>query len=144
MSKKSHVRRCFNKQYGKRAQTLLKPTSHHLYHIDWSLPSKMSWKKSLLLRWKTLGLLVNPLAVDEKYPVVNRDNLTIPIQMELSRKQKTFSQFFAAFLKSYWNFERIAKKKNDLHSFCIFEVTDSKNVVWCMSIKSCFRGPFDK
>ena len=47
MSKKSRVRRCFNKQYGKRAQTLLKSPSHHLYHIHWSLTSKMSWKKSL-------------------------------------------------------------------------------------------------
>ena len=70
----------------------------------------MSWKKSLLLRWKTLGLLVNTLADDEKYPVLNRDNLTIPIQMELSQKQKTFSEFFAAFLKSYLNFERFEKK----------------------------------
>ena len=71
----------------------------------------MSWKKSLLLRWKTLGLLVNTLADDEKYPVLNRDNLTIPIQMELSQKQKTFWQFFAAFLKSYLNFEPFEKQK---------------------------------
>ena len=70
----------------------------------------MSSKKSLLLRWKTLGLLVNTLADDEKYPVLNRDNLTIPTQMELSQKQKTFSEFFAAFLKSYLNFERFEKK----------------------------------
>ena len=143
MSKKSRVRRCFNKQYGKRALTLLKSSTHHLYHIHWSSTSKMSWEKSLLLRWKTLGLLVNTLAANEKYPVLNRDNLTIPIQMQLSQKQKTFSEFFAAFLKSYWNFERF-EKKNDLHSFCIFKVTDSENLVWYMSIKSCFRGPCDK
>ena len=30
--------------------------------------------------------------------------------MELSQKQKTFSEFFAAFLKSYLNFERFEKK----------------------------------
>ena len=70
----------------------------------------MSSKKSLLLRWKTLGLLVNTLADDEKYPVLNRDNLTIPTQMELSQKQKTFSEVFAAFLKSYLNLERFEKK----------------------------------
>ena len=70
----------------------------------------MSREKSLLLRWKTLGLLVNTLADDEKYPVLNRDNLTIPIQMQLSQKQKTFSEFFAAFLKSYLNFERFETK----------------------------------
>ena len=50
-------------------------------------------------------MLVNTLAADGKYPVLNRDNLTIPIQMQLSQKQKTFSQFFAAFLKSTLNFK---------------------------------------
>ena len=49
--------------------------------------------------------LVNTLATDEKYPVLNRDNLTIPIQMQLSQKQKTFSLFFASFFKSTLNFE---------------------------------------
>ena len=71
----------------------------------------MSWKKSLLLRWKTLGLLVNTLADDEKYPVLNRDNLTIPIQMQLCLKQKDISQLFAAFLKSRLKFEYFEKQK---------------------------------
>ena len=109
MSKKSRVRRCFNKQYGKRAQTLLKSPSHHLYHIHWSLTSKMSWKKSLLLRWKTLGLLVNTLAANGKYPVLNRDNLTRP--MELSQKQKTFFGIFCYFFKVLLKFWTFWKKK---------------------------------
>ena len=88
----------------------------------------MSWKKCLLLISQILGLLVNTSAVDEKYPVLNRDNLTIPIQMQLSQKQKTFSQFFAAFLKSTLNFKHF-ESKDDPHRFCIFEVTDSENVV---------------
>ena len=92
------------------------------------MPSKLSWKNSLLLTCKILGLLVNTLATDEKYPVLNRDNLTIPIQMQLSQKQKTFSQFFAAFLKSTLNFEHF-EKKDDPHRFCISEITDSENVV---------------
>ena len=33
MSKISRVRRFFDKQYGKRVQTLLRSQSHHLYHI---------------------------------------------------------------------------------------------------------------
>ena len=88
----------------------------------------MSWKISLLLTCKIFELLVNTLATDEKYPVLNRDNLTIPIQMQLSQKQKTFSEFFAAFLKSRVNFEYF-EKTDDPHRFCIFEVTDSENVV---------------
>ena len=128
MSKKSRFRGCFDKQYGKRAQALLKSASQHLYHIHRSLPRKLSWKKSLLLTCQILGLLVNTLAADEKYPVLNRENLTIPIQMQLSQKQKTFSQFFAAFLKSTLNFEHF-EKKDDPHRFCISEITDSENVV---------------
>ena len=60
---------------------------------------------SLSLTWQLLGLLVNTLADDEKYPLLNRDNLAIPIQMQLSQKQKTFCEFFAAFLKFRLNFK---------------------------------------
>ena len=49
--------------------------------------------------------------------------------MELSQKQKTFSEFFAAFLKSRLNFEYFETKKYDPHSFYISEITDSENVV---------------
>ena len=128
MSKKSCFRGPFKKQHGKLAQLLFKSASQHLYHFQWSLTSQLGWKKSLLLTWKILGLLVNTLAADEKYPVLNRDNLTIPIQMQLSQKQKTFSEFFAAFLKFRVNFEYF-EKTDDPHRFFIFEVTDSENVV---------------
>ena len=74
-----------------------------------------------------MGLLVNTLATGEKYPVLNEDNLTIPIQMELSQKSKTFSPFFTAFSKSTLNFEHF-EKKDDPHSFCISEITDSENL----------------
>ena len=76
-------------QHGKRAQALSKLSSQHLYYIHWPLPSQWSSKKSLLLRWKILILLVNTLAAVEKYPVLYRDNLTLPIQMELSQKLKS-------------------------------------------------------
>ena len=114
MFKKSYFRGPFDKQHGKRAQALLKSASQHHYHIHRSLLNKLSWKKSLLLTCKILGLLVNTLAADEKYLVLHRDNLTIPIQMQLSHKQKSqklsqkqkkFSQFFAAILKSRLNFK---------------------------------------
>ena len=75
-----------------------------------------------------MGLLVNTLAIDEKYPRLNRDNLTLPIQIQLSEKQKTFSQLFATLLKSRFNFDHF-EKKDDPHSFCISEITDSENVV---------------
>ena len=43
--------------------------------------------------------------------------------MQLSRKEKTCSYFFSAFLKAIWNFEYF-EKKDDSHSPYIFEITD--------------------
>ena len=43
--------------------------------------------------------------------------------MQLSRKQKTLSDFFSAFLKSNLNFEHFLKKE-DPNSWCISEITD--------------------
>ena len=48
--------------------------------------------------------------------------------MQLSLKQKTFYQFFAAFSKSIWNFEQFGKK-DDPYAFCISEITDCEKVV---------------
>ena len=67
------------------------------------------------------------LATDDKFPVLNRDNLTIPSQMQLSQKQKHFSQYFSPFLKSRWDFQYL-EKKDDPHRFCISENTDCENV----------------
>ena len=128
MSKKSCFRGCFVKQDGKRPQKLLKSASQHLHTIQWSLTKDFCSKKSLLLKCQILRLLVNTLATDEKYPVLNRDNLTIPIQMQLSRKQKTFSQFLAEFLKSRWKCGHFLKKI-DPDRFCISDNTDSQNMV---------------
>ena len=88
----------------------------------------MSWKKSLLLTCQILGLLVDTLAAEEKYPVLNRDNLTILIQKQLSEKAKSFSQCFAEVLKSRINFKYL-EEKDDPQRFFIFEITDSENVV---------------
>ena len=128
MSKKSRFRGCFHNQYGKRAQTLLKSASQYRHHIHRSLPRKSSWKKSLLLTCQILRLLVNILATNEKSPVLYRDNLTIPILMQLSEKTKSSSACFRAFLKSRLNFEHFENEDHP-HKFCIFEVTESENVL---------------
>ena len=58
----------------------------------------------MLVLCKFLRLLVNTLTDDEKYSLLYRENLTQPIQILLSQKRKTFSQFFCAFLKATLNF----------------------------------------
>ena len=52
----------------------------------------------------------------------------IVIQMQLCQKQKTFSEFFVAFLKSGINFQYF-ENKYDPHRFSISEITESENVV---------------
>ena len=75
-----------------------------------------------------LGLLVNTLDADHKYPVLNTDNLTIPIQIQLSQKQNTFSQLLTRIMKSRLNFKYF-QKKDDSHRFCISDIMDLENVV---------------
>ena len=47
------------------------------------------------------------------------------IPMQLSQKQKIFSDFFAAFAKSSLNFEYFLKK-DDPHCWCDSELTDQE------------------
>ena len=122
-SKKSRFRGSFGKQHGKRAKTLLKLPWQHLYHIYWLMWMQLSCRKSLLVTRNISRLFPNTLIADGKYSLVNRDNLTQSTQMRLSRKQKTFSEFFSAFLKSSLNFKHFLKKDKP-HSWWISEITD--------------------
>ena len=47
-----------------------------------------------------LGVFVDTLSADAKYPVENYKNLLPPIQMQLFKKRKTFSQFLVPFQES--------------------------------------------
>ena len=69
----------------------------------------------MLVLCEMLRLFVNTLTADDKCSLLNRDNLTQPIQIQLSQKQKTLSHFFFVFLKSALNFENF-QKEDDPHS----------------------------
>ena len=79
----------------------------------------------MLVLFKFLRLLVKTLTDDEKYSLLYRENLTQPIQILLSNKRKTFSEFFSAFSKSTLNFEHF-QKKDDPHSRCSSQITVSE------------------
>ena len=55
---------------------------------------QLSLETSLLVIWKILRLFVNTFTTKDKNSLLNRDNLTQPGQMQVSQKQKTFSQYF--------------------------------------------------
>ena len=125
ISKKFRFKGSFGKQHGKLSQTLLKFEQQHIYHIYWSLWRQLTCKRSLLVIRKILNLFPNTLSANGKYFPLNGENLTQPIQMQLSQKPKTFPQFVAAFLKTSLNFEHF-QRKNDSHSWAISEITDYK------------------
>ena len=58
---------------------------------------------------------VNTLSADNKYSLRYSETLRQPIRMILSKKQNTFFQYFAKFLKVTSNFEHF-ERKNDPHS----------------------------
>ena len=120
MSKKWHLRGPFQKQHGKRVQTLLKSERQHLSQNYWSLSGELSCRKSLYVIWKILSLLVNTVTADDKYSVLYRDNSTQPIQMHLCQKQNIFSEFFSQRVKSSLTFEHFWKK-DDPKSWCLSE-----------------------
>ena len=70
-------------------------------------------------------MFVNTLTADDKYSLLNRDNLTQPIRTQLSQKQKGCAQSFLAFSKSTLNFEHF-EKNDDNHSGFISEITHSE------------------
>ena len=122
MSKKSRFRRSLEKQHGKRK---LKFERQHLYHIYWSMWRQLTYKRSLLVICNILRLFSNTSSVDGRYSLLNTDDLTRPIQMRVSQRQRAFSRFFPAFLKSSLNFEHF-ENKDEPHSWCISQITDSK------------------
>ena len=80
LSKKHSFRTSFDSQHVKGSQTLVKSGWEDLYHIFSSLWEEIIWKLSLLLKFENLGVLVNTLTADDKYPVWYCENSLFPIQ----------------------------------------------------------------
>ena len=65
---------------------------------------------SSLVLCEILGVFVNTLNSDGKYPVEDFQNFQLPIQTQLCEKGETFSQFCFPFRQSTSNFKHFAKK----------------------------------
>ena len=102
---------------------------------------KLSWKRSALVRSKILGLFVNTLTAEYSYSRRNIQTLTQQIQTTLSLKQKTFSAFFIAFLKSTWNGEHF-QKKGESSSLSISQIIDSKRGGYLSPWKALLQNSF--
>ena len=122
---KTYLRTAFGNQPVNGYQTLLKSARHYYYPIFPWIWDKLSWKRSALVRSKILGLFVNTLTAEYTYSRRNMQTFTQQVQMLLSLKEKTFSGFFIAFLKSTWNGEHF-QRKGESSSLSISEIIDSK------------------
>ena len=65
------------------------------------------------------------MTTEDRYSLLNRENLTQPIQLQLSLKQKIFSQFLSAFSKFRLSSEYF-QKEDDPECKCISEITNSE------------------
>ena len=70
-------------------------------------------------------MFVNTLTTDDKYSRRNMLNFTQQLEAPLSQKQKTFSQFFFAFLKCALNLEHLGKK-DEYPSLVISRIINSE------------------
>ena len=65
------------------------------------------------------------MTADDKHYLLKRDNLTLPIQMELSQKQNLFSQFIFCIFKINIKFYTFSKKDGP-NSASISEIHSSE------------------
>ena len=115
----------FYRQHVKRSKTLVKCPWEYFYKTRLLLWSKLTWETSLLLIFELSRVFIETLTADHRYSLCYIWNLQVLHQMQLSKKLKTFPQFFFPFLKSSSNFEHF-EKKDDIHSQCISEIIDSQ------------------
>ena len=90
---------------------------------------QFSWKKFLLVICKILRVFVNTLTADDKYSVLNRDNLLQDVQMQLSQKRKTFSPSFFLHFRNLDSISNIFEKKMTLIADVFLNLRTAKNVV---------------
>ena len=74
-------------------------------------------------------LFLNIFTIDDKHYVLNRDNLTERIEMQLSKKQQTFSGISFVFLNALLNFKHLPKKKMTLRVDVFLEISAKKDIV---------------
>ena len=75
--------------------------------------------------YEILRLFVNALTADDKYSGSNMQNLPQQFQTPLSRKKKTISGFFFAFLKCAWKLEHF-QTKDEYPRLIISEIIEAE------------------
>ena len=111
LSKKGRFTKRFDNQHVKVSKILAKSPSQQFYRVFSSFWRKLVWKMSPLVLVEILGVFVDILTADCKYPVQYCENLQLLIQMQLSEKPKTFCELFVPFMESTSNFKHFEQKR---------------------------------
>ena len=92
------------------SQTLPKSPWEPFYYVFSSWSEKLIWKLSPLVVGEILRVFVNRLTAIDKNPANDCQNLPLPIQSQLSEKQKTFL-IFCSISRIYIKFSTFWKKR---------------------------------
>ena len=108
-----------------------------------SLLGKQIWKMSLLVIYEIMRLFVTILTADNKHPLWNCENLSLPIQIQLSKKRKTFLHF-SSISGICIKFQTFPKKKMIVIANVFPKLQTVKGLVRPLSKKPFFRTNLDR
>ena len=75
-----------------------------------SFRGKLIWKTSPVVFGEIVGVFLNTLTSDGKYPVQGCENFQLAFHTQLSEKRKPFADVFVPFLDSTSNVEHFERK----------------------------------
>ena len=93
LSRKLRFKTSFDSQRVNGYETIVKAAWQNSYQFFLSLWREMTWNISPLLKLEILGVFVNTLTADDRYPKRDCENLQLSIQMQISLKKSFFWNF---------------------------------------------------
>ena len=87
-------------------------------------------------------MFFNTLSADGKYPFQYCENLQLPIQMEVSKKRKSFSEFFVLLLEFISNFKHFETKMMVIANL-FPKLQTVKNFATLLCKNLCFWTPLE-
>ena len=121
MSKKPRLRTPCDSEHVKQSEKLTTSLPSYCFITL----AKIDLENTHLSVSEIVGVFVNTSTVDNKYSLRKRKNLQQPIQLQLCRKRKYFSEYLAAYLKSTSYIVHF-EKNDDTHRLYIFQIRDCK------------------
>ena len=117
---------------------MLKSARQYFYHMCSSLWEYFSCKMSLLVICEILRPFFNLLTLDDKYSLGNKENLTQPIQTQLSKKRLIFFNFLLHFRNLTLILNNVKRKKT-LIAYAFPKLQAGRDVE-----RNCLRSPISE